>query len=208
MNSLRVTYQGPTLQGTGHLAGVRQCFVRLAGCRLASCHLRSVCDESLSLSTQSGSEYSFDEILARALTHVGDGGWLHVTGGEPTDSPHLFQFLELAKSRGLRIHLQTHGGNRVPLGVADWLTVSPKVPLADLRVTERLQGEMIVVYDGQPLQDLAELHRETSFGHYWLQPKWRGNATVGSIVFPITELGKLGIEWRGAVQAHKYWRCP
>ena len=207
MTELQITSQGATLQGTGHLSGELQYFVRLSGCKLLSCYLRPVCDEVFSLSARAGHSYDVETILSRALAAVGEGGWLHITGGEPTDNPLLFPFIEMARERGLKVHLQTHGGNDVPVGATDWLTVSPKVPLDKLKVRDRLQGEMVLVFDGQPLDEMAELHKGTAFAHYFLQPKWVEGHPVGSITHPIKELAKLGSAWRGAIQAHKYWRC-
>ena len=115
MQKIRVTSQHTTIQGTGHLAGTVQRFVRMAGCSLRKCPLRKVCDEPFSLNATSGADHPIDDILAQARKEVGSRGWLHITGGEPTDDIEgLTALMVRARILGFQIHLQTHGGNDLP----------------------------------------------------------------------------------------------
>jgi organic radical activating enzyme len=149
-----------TYQGTGHLIGTQQYFVRFAGCSVASCPIRTECDEPLSLTRHAAKRVGIAEIVERALASVGPRGWLHITGGEPTDQSDALQELsKLARKRGLFVHLQTSGARRVPIQW-DWLTVSPKQEMPE----QRFGQEMIVIDTGRLQQDaLRRLVSETSF---------------------------------------------
>ena len=157
-----------SFQGTGHLTGVRQHFVRFAGCSV-KCPIRDECDEPDALTRRGARTVDPEEIVAGAVKAVGQRGWLHVTGGEPTDqSEGLQRLVMLARESGLYVHVQTSGVRRVPVQW-DWLTVSPKVdePL------QTFGQEMIVVDDGCVEVDwLDHLRATTSFWSYYLCPLW------------------------------------
>ena len=55
-----------TYQGTGHLLGMRQHFVRFAGCGVAECPIRDQCDEPSAL-TRKGA------VQRTAWAALGDG---------------------------------------------------------------------------------------------------------------------------------------
>lgn len=206
---------GVTFQGTGHLIGARQYFVRLSGCSHKRCPIRSECDEATSFGAQAGHRTSVHKVVDTALESVGVGGWLHITGGEPTESSAFDDLVREATGSGLRVHIQTGGmrGVEVPY---DWLTVSPKVPLRHLAQT--YGHEMVVVYTGQEDEELLELSRSTAFWYYYLSPLWvdapRGEASnsieAAQTVHRLGTVGEgvrqhNGRQWMMGVQAHKYW---
>lgn len=158
----------PSFQGTGHLSGVRQFFVRFAGCSV-KCPIRSECDEAQALTRRNAKQMSVEEILTAARAEVGDQGWLHITGGEPTDQSEGLQLLVMeARKSGMKVHLQTSGVRRAPIQW-DWITVSPKVrePL------QKFGQEMVVIDDGTVTKEwLDELSATTNYWCYYLCPLW------------------------------------
>ena len=214
---LQVTWMGTTFQGSGHLLGVRQFFVRFAGCSVKQCPIRRNCDEQFSLNKQNGTRVAVREVIDRALEEVGVGGWLHVTGGEPTDQYEgLEALLQEAQNERLKVHLQTSGTRAAEMPF-DWITVSPKVPPRKLEQT--FGHEMILVYDGQTPELLLEYSEATRFWYYYLQPKWEDDGQKDVELLAKTVFGALSLqlsasegarhynsgEWLLTIQAHKFW---
>ena len=154
-------------QGSGHLIGMRQHFIRFAGCSLMTCHLRSVCDEPAALTRKGAKAVDPADLVEEALCAVGKRGWMHITGGEPTDQPEgLQELVRRARLAGLYVHVQTNGMRRMPVQW-DWLTCSPKVdePL------QTFGQELIVVDDGTiTIERLRYLEASTKYWCYYLQP--------------------------------------
>lgn len=157
-----------SFQGTGHLTGTRQFFVRMAGCSVA-CPIRSECDEPAALNRKQAVHADPQAVVQQAQECVGPRGWLHITGGEPTDqSDALQELVKHARRQGLYVHVQSSGVRRVPVQW-DWLTISPKVkePL------QTFGQEMVVIDDGNVTLDwLDTLKANTSFWSYYLCPLW------------------------------------
>jgi len=158
-----------SFQGTGHLVGVRQFFVRFAGCSVADCPIRKECDEPNSLTRKNARLVDIDELVEQAQAEVGQRGWMHITGGEPTDQSDALQLLVMrARSAGLYVHVQTSGIRRVPVQW-DWLTVSPKRE----EPQQRFGQEMVVVDDGSITPErLDYLKSVTNYWCYYLCPLW------------------------------------
>lgn len=179
-------------QGTGHLLGVAQHFVRFAGCAVR-CPIRAECDERPALTRKDSTPRTAAGLVQEALDS--GTGWLHVTGGEPTDqSEGLQDLVRLARVSGLRVHVQSSGVRHVPVQW-DWLTISPKVdPLV-----HTFGQECIVVDDGTwTVERLAELRDATKFWCYYLVPLSEQN---------VARTGQLATEsgWDLTIQAHKVW---
>lgn len=189
------------IQGTGHLVGARQFFVRLAGCSIVDCEIRSVCDEVRALTDQHASSFEPSRIVEMALQASDKhDGWLHITGGEPCDQPdELEELLRLASEAGLRTHVQSSGTRYVP-GRWDWITISPKV---GLRPVQDFGQECVVIYDGQSEAELRELRERTRFWDYYLCPLWRD----GEMVNPQKAAALVHkLEgWRLTCQMHKWF---
>lgn len=215
----QVTSTGTTMQGTGHLLGVQQHFIRFAGCSVKNCPIRRDCDEQFSLNKQNGSRHLVSDLIQETLAAVGPGGWMHITGGEPTDqASELEELVKSAYRAKLKVHIQTSGTAPVEMPY-DWLTVSPKVPAKQLE--QRYGNEVVVVYEGQTAEELEAYTEGTSFWYYYLQPKWENrDGGVGAAVNGtetaemINELRRRGgdgprhhngQEWNMTIQAHKYW---
>jgi len=140
----------------------------MAGCSVA-CPIRGECDEPRSLTRKQAQQVRPGDVIEQAVAVVGERGWLHVTGGEPTDQPDALQELvKQARRVGMYVHVQSSGVRRVPVQW-DWLTISPKIdnPL------QTFGQEMVVIDNGSiSLQWLHELQVTTSFWSYYLCPLW------------------------------------
>ena len=184
-----------TYQGTGHLLGTRQHFIRFAGCSVAHCPIREQCDEPRALTRAQAQQVDPKELVLDAVAAVGERGWLHITGGEPTDqSDGLQELVQHARKVGLYVHLQTSGIRRVPIQW-DWLTVSPKIrqPL------QTFGQELIVVDDGTvTVEWLHELVATTKFWTYYLLPLW-GRPMQDTVALA----QRAGDPWMLTCQLHK-----
>ena len=179
-------------QGSGHLLGVRQHFVRFAGCAV-KCPIRAECDEQSSL-TRKNADFRTPESLVQEAQESGTG-WLHVTGGEPTDQEEgLQRLVMLARTQGLRVHVQSSGVRRVPVQW-DWITISPKTD----PVKHTFGQECIVANDGTwDVERLQRLRDDTKFWCYYLVPLSHHN---------VQETVQLATEakWDMTIQAHAHW---
>ncbi len=195
-----------TFQGTGHLVGMRQAFIRFAGCSV-KCPIREVCDEPGSLEN-SGSDEGEGDIVEWALSEVGPGGWVCITGGEPCQQKEALMRLGIiCEKADLRIHLQTSGVFRVPIRT-DWLTVSPKVYASQLECN--WGHECVVINDKKTIIDFAVLHaydQLTKFYDYYLQPLWLPDNTsnIEETIEMVHRINRTGKKWKLTMQAHKYW---
>lgn len=120
---------GPTFQGEGAVIGQKTMFVRTAGCDY-SC---SWCDSAF---TWDGSQkdkikmMTADDIF-ESLDHLAPGNYNHVTisGGNPALLKNLTGFVSEAKSRGIKLAVETQGTMYQEwLKDIDDVTLSPKPP--------------------------------------------------------------------------------
>jgi 7-carboxy-7-deazaguanine synthase len=204
MGTVNVTERFWSVQGTGHLAGMPEWFIRLSGCSVP-CPIRAACDEPESLAIGAGYTIDAEALADEALAEVGQGGWVSITGGEPCDQPEglLSLGIELER-RDVRIHLQTSGTLPVPIRT-DWLTVSPKVYATDLSWT--WGQEMVVIFDANRYSqsDLQDYSDHTRFYDYYLCPLWvDGECNARETFAMVKKLNKDGHRWRMTSQMHKY----
>ncbi len=202
---LKLAEEFHSLQGEGHLTGKPTYFIRLAGCAVTSCPLHPAnkarvgeCDTDWRYRT--GTE-DYAALVERALRAVGPRGWVCITGGEPLDQPEAIALLIAELQRvGLLVNIQTSGTRWVTCPW-DWLTVSPKVPAAEL--TQTFGQELKVVYTGQSDDELRAYHATTRFWNYYLMPLWHdGKANTEAT---IAAVHRLGHPWEFTMQAHKVW---
>jgi organic radical activating enzyme len=189
-----------SLQGEGHFVGYPCVFIRLAGCSVLRCAIRSECDEAPWKATESLTEV---EIAARAaFTHP--GGIAVITGGEPTDHD-LVPLIGALRAMGMRVHLETSGARSVEGFPLDWLTVSPKTPEYAQRMGHALK---IVVRPGWTWSDVDALSAGTTFFHRYLQPMTLpdGSTNIGQILAMMMRPGRG--DWALSTQAHKAWGLP
>ena len=177
-----------SIQGTGHLLGTPQYFVRTAGCSV-KCPIRAQCDERDALSKHNGVDCASDVEPADQAEEVGE-------------------LIKYAQRYGMKCHLQTSGVYNWEVRF-DWITVSPKVAAEELE--QRYGNEMIVVYTDQTDDDFRDYFNQTSFWHYYIVPLWGAENTLeaASVVRRLSRRdGKRHYsaqEWNLTIQAHKHW---
>ena len=169
-----------TLQGEGAQAGTPMVFVRFAGCNLWSGHDAdrerdaarhgAMCPRFCDTDFVSGDRYTIDQLVDRVRSVAGPSGpsWICFTGGEPTlqlDRP----LLEATRRAGFQAALETNGTRSLSdlRDVLDWVCVSPKTP----GFVQRSGDELKVIYQGQPVAELAEL-ATLNFRTRSLQVEW------------------------------------
>jgi 7-carboxy-7-deazaguanine synthase len=134
-----------SLQGEGFLAGVPSTFVRLAGCPLRC----TWCDTKYAWDTNSGSDYSIDEIVQKVAQN--QSRFVVVTGGEPMINSDLPQLVKKIKNCGKHVTIETAGTNFVPDLACDLMSISPKLsnaaPQDPLDMT--ILGKLISTYNYQ-----------------------------------------------------------
>ena len=202
---MRVTDIFTSLQGEGHLSGLYQCFVRVAGCSVV-CPIRKECDEQESLKFTAGTDWKVDELADEVLSRVGRGGWCHITGGEPTQQEDLDDFLRNLNTLGIYIHIQTSGVKRIG-SRWDWLTVSPKCNPYKLEQDSGQELKLInhpdICFD---IGVLRAWHQSTKFWDYYIQPLWKdGTSNIKETAELVLKANKVGLPYRMTMQAHKYW---
>jgi organic radical activating enzyme len=202
---LRLAETFTSLQGEGHLAGKRMYFIRFAGCSVNSCPMHPVngntCD------TDWKSRQVVEDISAvadKALGVVGVGGWVSITGGEPTDQVDAFNFLSgEIRARGMQLNIQT-AGTKIVTCPWDWLTMSPKANRSSIK--QDFGQELKLVYTGQTADELDEWYMTTKFWNYYLMPFWgpAGPNTTDTIA-AIHAAYERGYRWELTTQQHKFW---
>ncbi len=181
-----------TLQGEGANAGTPALFVRFAGCNMWSGHEQDRqegnCSAFCDTDFVGGVETSLDEIAdaARGVPLI------VLTGGEPmlqADEPLRRRF-----HKTHRLAIETNGTVKVPTnwwgGV--WITVSPKVPVNELK--QRCGSELKVIVPTYNPYAFRSLRK--NFRYMFVQPEWGTPAPVEWVL--------KNPEWRLSVQTHKY----
>ena len=203
---MRVTQIFESLQGEGHLSGLFQCFVRVAGCSVV-CPIRKECDEPESLKFTAGRDWEPAALAKEVLGRVGRRGWCHITGGEPTQQADLDDFLRELSALDMHIHIQTSGVNRIG-SRWDWLTVSPKCKPDEL--AQNSGQELKLINHPDIFHDVGSLrgwHQSTKFWDYYIQPLWLpdGSSNIKQTAELVMEANRAGLPYRMTMQAHKYW---
>lgn len=202
-----------TVQGEGFYVGRRALFVRMPYCDLAC----PWCDTDFN----HHKEWSIPDIVDFAVRE--GTRFAVITGGEPTMHKHTPRVIEVLKSLGYTLAIETNGHFPVPPGI-DWVCCSPKrfppkfQPNAPYFVHPEVQkvvNEYKYVVDdefdfqilGRHYRDnelLGGLHpqqwRDPQWCHHWLSPEhtnWKKN--VGRILQYIEHHPN----WRLNLQTHK-----
>ena len=153
-----------TLQGEGAHSGIPAVFIRFSGCNLRC----PWCDTDFSEYT----EMSAGEIVAEALNLYDIPNerrkMVVLTGGEPSlqvDTP----LIDALHAAGFYICIETNGTRPLPEGI-DWITCSPKQPLAISHLPLALTkvNEVKVVFTGTYDPEIWRQHLQAE--HWLLQP--------------------------------------
>lgn len=199
---MRVAEEFTSVEGEGHRAGTPQHFIRLAGCQIGTCPIRTLCDTDYSYRYSK----SIEELAMSARDAVGASGWVCITGGEPMDQRReIPKLVDEMHRLGLKVALQTSGVRDVFFEV-DWLVVSPKCAVGDLQ--QSTGNELKLVWTGlqQDYGTLRAFYQLTHFTHYFIQPLWNTDGTHNGVEVSDVCLNanKAGCgPWRVSAQSHK-----
>jgi organic radical activating enzyme len=196
-----------SIQGEGHLVGNRTHFIRFAGCTVTTCPLHpsntNLCDTNWSPQSSVRGQEGIEKLADIALDEVGAGGWVSITGGEPSDQPEAMYMLAAElRRKGMQLQIQTAGTKNI-LCPWDWLTVSPKG--SRKQITQDYGQELKIIYDGQSLDELKEWYETTKFWFYYLQPTWVGDScNMTETIDAVHEAYEAGIRFGLSTQMHKW----
>ncbi len=188
-------------QGEGHHVGVETAFVRLAGCSVLGCRIRSMCDEA---PWSANFRMRTIDIVDR-IRFIGPFAAVCITGGEPTDHD-LLPLISALREERWPVHLETSGVRSVAGYPLDWITVSPKTSDYVQRVGHVLKLVVDPAWT-DPWATIKGATDGTAFFHYYLQPLYQGKEPVN--LAQVQALlrseqngrGKWALSW----QAHKAW---
>lgn len=200
-----------TIQGEGTLLGRPMVFVRLAGCSVGC----NGCDTDYSVASRASAR----EIAARAAEMGSGVDWVWVTGGEPADHALGALVEELSRAR-FRVAVATSGAKAVardgwpvrdsragvkPEG-ADFLSVSPHFPPAELKVWQGHQINLVPGLGRLSLADWSDLGNEfRAFRDRWVTPFWSGPGDRAERVAECVAFLAKRPDFRLGVQGHKLW---
>lgn len=188
-----------TLQGEGYYAGRAAYFIRLAGCDVGC----TWCDVKESWPVETKQLMKIDELTA--LVKNSGGGFVVITGGEPT----LYNLVALTsslKKKGIEIAMETSGTNPLT-GHIDWICFSPKKFKAPLvEYFHRANELKVIAYNKHDLiwaKELADKINPDCL--LYIQPEWEKSAELNPLII---EFIKENPRWRISVQTHKYLNIP
>lgn len=193
-----------SIQGEGHLTGKRTFFIRFAGCAVTSCSLHPSNDDLCDTDWSPKLVVTDISVLADdALRNIGVGGWVSLTGGEPSDQFEAMNSLAgEIRRRGLQLNIQTSGVRIIPCPW-DWLTVSPKGTLKQIR--QNFGQELKIVYRSQTIDELREWYEGTKFWNYYLMPLWSGDrCNMAETIEAVHAAGRAGLPFELTTQVHKW----
>lgn len=195
-SSLVVRDQFVTYQGTGLLTGVRQHFVRLAGCTVR-CPLRKNCDQPEALNRGEGKNVSVSEIVSRALSV----GWLHITGGEPAEHAGLVSLCDAANAIGLKVQVQTSGTIPIQWNHIPFVSVSPKQPTIKIDPSEII---LIAARWMTPQFAISAISKSTC-PVFVVPEAVQGKFGTDRMFELIDNLQSQGVDARAGLQSHLIW---
>ena len=188
-----------SLQGEGGNVGLDAVFVRLCGCNL-SC---TFCDTS----HNDGIYMHTPEIVAECKRlYPEDGGWIVLTGGEPTIHD-LRPVLAALREAGFKVALESNGTNPIPADVQvllSYITVSPK--RVDIFGVDHWVHEMRVpVGPETTVDELTHWYNAVPARLRFLSPIYEDGAgfALTKTLNLLAEARKQGMEWLLSFQTHK-----
>lgn len=187
-----------TLQGEGFNTGMPSIFIRFGKCNLA-------CDWCDTNYNQFETK-TLGEIMA--IVRGFSAKNIIITGGEPTIQPNLDRLLDVLKSEGYFIAIETNGLKPVPLQI-DYIATSPKRLYQKNYLKHHIPfaHEVRIVVDSDEILDFCEQIEQTiKAERYYLSPCEENG--VMNILDTITALGKLNARlnkprWQLSIQTHK-----
>lgn len=187
-----------TLQGEGYNTGMPSVFIRFGKCNLA-CHW---CDTNYQQFEMMTLTQIMDQVYDYSAKNI------IITGGEPTIQPQLEILLNLLKSEGYFIAIETNGLRAVPEQI-DYIATSPKRLYANAYDKTCLSAadEVRIVVDSDDIFSFCEIiEQKIRAKRYYLSPCEQNGEM--NILATITLLGKLNARpnqphWQLSIQTHK-----
>lgn len=194
-NDLRLVEMFHTFQGEGKHWGRRAFFVRLPYCNLKC----SWCDTSFNQFTK----FSEEEFLNEAAKEP--HRFAVITGGEPTMNKQTPRIIELLKSKGYEIAIETNGTFPIPDGI-DFVTVSPKRDANfEIHADAALKAnEVKIVVDADFDFNICKIYQEqewTKLVRLSLSPEFNN---LQESIKRIEEYIVKNPQWRVSLQTHKF----
>lgn len=153
-----------TLQGEGAHSGIPAVFVRFSGCNLRC----PWCDTDFAGYTEMSAEQIVQEMKSLYDVPNERRKMCVLTGGEPSLQVDKL-LIDAIHQAGFYICIETNGTRPLPEGI-DWITCSPKQPLAISRLLLALKkvNEVKVVFTGT--YDPEVWRKQLEAEHWMLQP--------------------------------------
>ena len=187
-----------SVQGEGQHTGMPAVFLRLAGCSMGC----DFCDTKYAFSN--GQEMNGLQILVALAQYpcktviVYPCKTVIVTGGEPTEQ-NLPALVNLLKSAGHTVHLETNGAQDCDVSKVDFVCVSPKKHVCK-EMLKKADIIKLVVSQQTDLTDLQKYYEyENEKTHIYLQPESNKQENIDLCV----KLIKQHPSARLSVQLHK-----
>lgn len=195
---IRLAKQGVfrTIQGEGHLLGLPMTFVRLAGCSVGC----PQCDTNY----QPHDEKDVGQLAGEIVAMTPPGGWVWITGGEPTDQDVEGLVGELG-NYDCEIAVATAGVRVVDWPLNVWASVSPH----DVTKWRLRQGHQLNLVPGlngfDPWRHENEIQwAANGFAHLYATPLYGCRESLESC--------RRWVEshdgWKLGIQAHRVWGMP
>ena len=197
---LKVRDEFASYQGTGILSGVRQYFVRLAGCKV-KCPLRKNCDQQDALTTEGAIDASVGDLVSRATKSVGSNGWMHITGGEPFEHPEIFALTSAAKNAGMQVQIQTSGSIAFPEMDGVFVSVSPK----QMYIMTYASEVILIACDWMTVEFATTALSGLSCPVFVVPEATNGEFSSVAAIDMVESLCKLGFDARMGMQSHLVW---
>lgn len=188
-----------TIQGEGRFTGHAAYFIRLGGCDVGCVW----CDVKDSWDAEKHPKMS----VAELADYVKNSGTqiVVITGGEPA-MHSLNPLVEILKSQGVRVHIETSGAHPIN-GHLDWVCLSPKKFKFPLKESLQKADEYkVVVFHPSDIEWASQFLNELPQNcELYLQPEW----SKSEIVMPlIIDFVKLNPNWKISLQTHKFLNIP
>ena len=179
-----------SIQGEGKHTGMPAVFLRLAGCSMGC----AWCDTKYAFT--GGKEMNNLELLV-ALSHY-PCKTVVVTGGEPAEQD-LPTLINVLKSAGHIVHIETNGAHDCDVSKADFVCVSPKKYVSE-NMLKKADVIKLVVNEKTDLEDLKKYYNyENEKTTVYLQPESNKEENITLCV----KLVKEHPSARLSVQLHK-----
>ena len=179
-----------SIQGEGKHTGMPAVFLRLAGCSMGC----EWCDTKYALTA--GEEMNNLEVLVELSKYPCKT--VVVTGGEPTEQD-LPTLINVLKSAGHVVHIETNGANDCDVSKADFVCVSPKKYVSE-NMLKKADVIKLVVNEKTDLEDLKKYYNyENEKTTVYLQPESNKEENIALCVKMVKEHPSA----RLSVQLHK-----